>query len=351
MPTKHLHKVHISGIQSFKRCRQAWFWNSPQGLNLTPRDKYIPYFTGSLVHHCLEYRYKFGTPVETAIATYLEANCSAFELADNRISEQVALVTGMLKHYDLWQHHDTTWLSDDNFDFIDNERPFKAHLWNNTRHSIELRGTYDGVVKSRHNGKYYLWEIKTTRSITEREKQLDLDSQTDAYINAASRELELPISGVIYTLLLKKVPDQPKVLANGTLSQALTQDTTADWYLDAAKTHHSGAFKHDHAEGKALIKALYSDVLNQLLVKENKYFKRVVISRSKVELDDSWRQLQSVAKEMINPKIAIYRSEDNACNYCIFRDPCIAKRKGENFNALLNSNFVFNNRYIEEVSE
>lgn len=344
MPTVKDHILHISGVQQFKACRQAWQWASPLGRNLTPVDKYAPFFIGSLVHHALEYQYRFGITPEQSIAEYLAQNCTPAERQSEKILEQADQAAGLLKHYNLWQRHDQTWLADANFEFIANEQPFRVKLWDNSRKRIYLAGVFDGVVQSKHNGLYYLWEIKTTRSIIEREKQLQLDSQADAYTNAAQRMLGVKISGIVYTLIRKKVPEAPKALKDGTLSQSASQDTSAEWYLAYARNYHAGA-------SNVFLSETYGAFLNTLLAQENKFFRRVVVNRSQYELADSWTQLQQVAREMIDPRTSIYLNESHACNYCLFRAPCIAKRSGRDYEAILGSSYVFNERYADEVSE
>jgi PD-(D/E)XK nuclease superfamily len=344
MPRRTQHIIHISHVQAFRACRQAWHWSSPQGLNLMPVDKYAPFFTGSLVHHCLEYRHKFATPADEAIAVYCDRELTPAQKQDPKLLEQIELVKGLLAHYALWQKHDKTPLADRAFCFVDNERPFNTKLWSNSRHTVTLAGIYDGVVQSLDDGKYYLWEIKTTRSIAERSKQLALDAQTDAYVNAAQRELNLPISGIIYTLIRKKIPEAPKELKNGLLSQAANQDTTAEYFLNYVKHYHSD---RDHA----WLGATYGQFLNDLLAQDNRYFARIVVNRSQAALADSWQQLEAVTREMIAPHTAIYRNETYACNYCLFREPCIAKRDGGNYQAILANNYVNNPRYADEVGE
>lgn len=344
MPRQHTHYVHISHVQQFKACRQSWAWGAPQGRNLTPRDKYAPFFTGSLVHHCLEQRYKDGMPTLDALRMYIDRELNAEQQRDPNLLEQIDLVRGLMQHYDLWQKYDRTHLADTQFRFLANEQRFEIPLWSNSRHKITLASIFDGVVESLHDGKYYLWEIKTTRSIAERLKQLDLDAQTDAYINGAQRVLGVPLAGVVYTLIRKKVPDAPKILKDGTLSLDARQDTSAAWYLDAVKAHHSDW-------GKAQISMQYGAFLDGLLQSANRYFARIVVNRSQAALNDSWLQLQAAAREMINPRIPIYRNESYSCNYCLFRDPCIAKRDGRDYEDQLARNYVFNERYASEVDE
>lgn len=351
MPHKTHYKIHISDVQRYKACRQAWSWSSPIRANLTPRDKYAPFFTGSLVHHCLEMRYKYDAPVNDAIESYCRIELTEAQQTDPKLLEQIELVRGLMKHYELWQKHDRTWLSDAGFEFIASEQTFSVPLWSNSRNSIELIGTFDGVVKNKHNGKTYLWEIKTTRSLSEREKQLQLDNQADAYTNAAQRILGMPIDGIIYTLIRKKIPEHPKIIKGNLLSVAESQDITAEWYLDLVKQHHFPQSMLDRMLINAWIKDQYGNFIDYLAKRGNNYFSRVVVNRSQIELADSWTQLQAVAREMINPKTAIYRSEDHHCNYCLMRQPCLAKFKGQDYATILNNSFVYNERYADEVIE
>lgn len=309
----------------------------------------MPFWLGSLVHHCLEMRYKYSASIQEALASFPQLDRPLEEITDPRQLENIVLARGLLLHYDLWQKYDRTWLRDDNFDFIASERDFATALWANSRNRIEIVGTFDGVVKSKHNGKHYLWEIKTTRSITEREKQLALDSQTDAYLNAAQRILGIELAGVVYTLIRKKIPEFPKILKTGMLSQAKDQDTSAEMYLAHVKAHHGlGAWATDP---KPWIRDNYGDIINHLAQQGNPYFSRVVVNRSQAELQDSWDQLQAAAREMIDPRTYIYREESYACNYCLFRHPCITKRAGGDFRAILDRDYVFNERYADEVPE
>lgn len=346
---KH-YKVHISDVMRYKSCRQAWQWSSPLKSNLTPKDKYAPFFTGSLVHHCLEMKHTIGLPTSQAIKMFLDQECTPEQKQDQTILDQVQLVYGLMQHYDLWQKQDTSWLADSNFEFIANEQDFATIIQRNSRSIIELVGRFDGVVKSLTNGKYYLWEIKTTRSIAEREKQLALDSQADAYTNAATRMLGVPIEGIVYTLIRKKIPDFPKVLQNGNLSAATSQDITAYYYLDCIKRHHSEVLDSlDLVATKAFIKSMYGNTLEALLNNDKPYFKRVLVQRSATELANSWNELKLVSREMISKRTPIYLNESYGCNYCLFRNPCIAKRAGKNYQEILDRDYVYNQRYADEI--
>lgn len=348
MPKRYNYEIHISDVQAFKRCRWAWQHSSPIMSNLQPKDKYAPFFVGSMVHHALEYHYKFAIPTKEAIYAYVAANCTIDELKDPGIMEQADLAMGLVDHYKLWQKHDQTWLADNNFVFVAPEQSFKILLWENSRRRIWLAGTFDGVVQRLDNGLLYLWEIKTTRSLIEREKQLALDSQTDTYAGSAQEVLGQPIAGIIYTLIRKKIPDTPKVLQNGNMERKASADTTVEFYLDCVKKHHSPYFDND-AELKSYLADAYGDYLNELLKKPNNYFRRVIVNRSPAELATARWELLATAQQMVNFRTPIYRTDGYHCNYCLFRQPCIASKQGntQQYISLIDNGYVPNKRFLE----
>ena len=344
MPSVTDYKIHISDVGAYKKCRRLWAWSSPLRGNLEPFDKYAPFFIGSMVHHTLEYHYKFGTPTDLAIQGYLQEHCTDDELVNPNIIGQINLAQGLVDHYLLWQSKDQSILADANFEFIAPEQDFKTILWRNSRKRIWLAGTFDGVVKQLSSGRYYLWEIKTTRSLIEREKQLALDEQADAYANAAQSVVGYPISGIIYTLIRKKVPEFPKIGNDSLLSQNKNQDTTPEFYLDCIKRNHPGITKE-------VIKAVYGDFINYLCQEPNKYFRRLVVNRNPSELRQSKLELIAAAQEMIDDRTPIFRSSGPHCNYCLFRSPCIALNQGRDYQRILAEGYTQNRRYSDEVTE
>ncbi len=340
MPRLTQHTIGITDAIAFRQCRQAWYWSSPLGCNLRPTEKHIPYFVGSLVHYGLECITKGSAAgIPLIIAEYVGNHCTVTEAYSTPILDACELAIGILQHYQLWQKHDTSPLADKNLEFISNEADHDVTLWSNTRNAIKLASTFDRVVHSKIDGNFYLVEYKTTSNMFKRFQQLQLDAQLDAYLNNASRTLDVPITGIIYTLLRKKVPEFPNILKTGLLSTAPKADTTAEWFLACAKQHHSG-----FEDRNTLIKAHYGDYLNTLLNNLNKYFTRAVVTRSNRELNDSWYQLQETAKEMVAQRTPIYRNENTHCGDCAFRAPCIAKRQGLDYQAILQSSYEQNVR-------
>jgi len=337
------YEIHISDINEYRRCRQAWHWSSPLRSNLVPVERYAPFFLGELVHHALEYHYRFRSNPLDAINLFLEASTgweksyrTVLTSLPPKLYEAYTLAITIADHYLIWQKYDQSWLADREFEFVAPEQDFSRVISSNTRKRIIHAGRFDGIVYHRAEGKYYLWELKTTRSLIEREKQLALDMQTDTYMLAAKDILArlgqsidgviYPIEGIIYTLMRKKEPTTPEVLKSGYLSTKANIDTTPEWYMETAKKHHSDL---DTNARKQIIDRQYADIIQTLLGQPNKYFSRILVKRSQAQLDNTQQDLAAISKEMIDPKTPIYITDGPHCNYCLFRAPCIAKRNGK----------------------
>lgn len=318
--------VHISDVQRFKRCRWLWDYASNLRQNLEPTERYLPFFLDSLIHYALEQRYTTRQSVDKSITAFLFDQFGDLPVP-GLLCETVKLARQMLDHYCLWQQFSDSQYADSNVEFLTIEHDFITELWSNTRRKINLAGRFDDIVRHKLTGKYYLWGIKTTRSITERVQQLTIDSQSDAYLLAADSVLaqlgiNAPCEGILYTLLRKKAPVEPKILQNNQLSQAKNQDTSPEFYGRFAAQHHRGMSTIE-------LQSLYNDFMIYLRTDGTPFFARVLITRTLPERNRAYLDLLSVANEMSKPGIALYPTDDYRCNYCLFRTPCLLRRKGE----------------------
>lgn len=371
MPAKVIdYYIHSTDIGRFKDCRRRWDWESHLRRNLEPRDKYAPLWIGTLVHHGLEMWYRAnpgkqvgsvalsiesGTPTvrveadsyypEFSIADYTKQHLTQAQLDDPRNTESETLAINLVDNYIRWQRTDRTWLADRNFEFIAPEQEFKVLLWQTTRARVWLVGRFDGIVRRRDNGLLYLWEIKTTRSIAEREKQLDFDEQTSAYLYAA-RALGYDVQGEIYTLIRKKIPESPRILKNGMLSTDVSIDTTQEHYWTCVKAHHN--YANLPIEERAIIFKHYTPILDHLGQQPNKFFKRVPANRSTREIEHSASEIVAVAREMLSKTTPIYMTATARCNYCLFRTPCAAYNRGQDYEAILERDYQQNPKFTKD---
>lgn len=343
-PTEY--QIHITDLNEFKRCRRAWYWSSPLGLHLEPIGGYAPFFLGTLVHYALEAHYKWGSDPNQALAGYFESRsgwsktyvqCLA-ELPE-KLYGQVPLAIGIVDHYLEWQKYDQTWLADREFEFVEVEYPIERALWSNTRRKIVHAGRLDGIVRHKATDKYYLWELKTTSSIKSRTMQLDTDSQADAYLSSAQAVLPYSITGLIYTLMRKELPVEPKVLQNGNLSINSRIDSSAEHFTEFAKKHHNN--------DRAMLDQ-YGSIVQELLSQPNKFFSRVVVQRSQAELAHSQADFLATAHDMINPNLPLYANDSPHCNGCLFRKPCLAYRRGQDYQAILAAEYQTKQDRIED---
>lgn len=355
MPKVTDYNVHATDVQRFRQCRQLWQWASPLRSNLTPKETYAPFFVGSLVHYGLEHLYRNGTNPAQALAEYAITELGALPAEDSPLYEHYELAVALVEHYRLWQSNDRSQLADSQLEHIATEQEFQYLLWRNSRKRVYVRGRYDGIVRHKATGLYYLHEVKTTRSIRERIRQTDLDTQTDTYLLTSNRVLSellgttTHVEGVIYTLLRKKIPATPAVLKSGNLSVAKIS-TTPYAYAAAIRAHHGTQLS------KSELAALYGDYLQALIAAdgEDPFFTRIIVKRTPEELASANTDLHATVAEMINPHTAIYPNPNDRCGYCLFRNPCIARQRALPLHEralALATNYKQNDRYLAERNE
>lgn len=347
------HDIHISDVLAFKGCRRKWDFQSLLRQNLTPLGVYAPFFTGRVIHGALDHLYRWGVDPVDEVDSLVEAEVQQLRTeyptiyAANlpTINEQTQLCKGLLSHYGQWRQSYNGPFNDRDLDFLNVEQAFNVPLRtprNFIARNLRLAGKFDGVVRHKKDDKLYLWEIKTTKSIAQRVQMLDLEEQADAYAIAAQELLGQPIAGIIYTLIRKALPATPEILKNGNLSQNKQIDTTFSHYLAAIRENHR------HNATNAFIQDTYGTFLQHLLDNGKPFFARVMIKRSAAQLKASRNELYAVAREMVNPSVPIYHHGQMGCNWCIFREPCIAMQQGEIDYArrLLTQNYVQNTYHL-----
>lgn len=351
------YEIHVSDVRSFKTCRRKWNWSSPLRRNLEPVIPYMPFFTGRAIHFALDQYYTNGTPLTKSAGEFIqeerkgmiERTGAMWEKEEEKVQEQVDLIVGMLEHYDTWvkKQHDQRW-SDDQFQFIVMETEFSVPLRTPSGRAsprVYLAGRFDGVVARHDDGSIWLWETKTTRSIDEMTKSLANDEQCGAYMYAAQELLGVPITGVVYNLMRKKVPTFPRVLKDGTLSKAKNQDTTAEAYIRAIQTVHP-----DISNGKIL--ANYGEILQYFINEGTPFFARVPVYRTPQEIESLQNDLWTVALEMVRPSTPLYPAPAwFNCGFCRFRSPCLAMNSQKDVEFILEGEFQARQKPTEVLLE
>jgi hypothetical protein len=332
-------EIHISDVRTYKQCRRKWNWSSPLRRNLEPNVPYAPFFSGRLIHHCLEHYYRSHTPFTDSFNVFMAHEQKLMDEAGKLwpaeaqiVQDQLALCAGMLNHYALWIDSEQSRWSDDNLEFITLEESFSVPFFTPSGYrspKIYLGGRRDGLVRRRDDGTYWIWEVKTTRSIDELRRSLDNDEQAGTYLLAAQIQYNVKISGVLYNILRKKLPTIPDVLKSGFLTKRMDLDTTAQAYADAVKRNHPG-WTHQQRMDE------YGDIIRSLLDKGNTFFARIPIYRSQKEISELAQNLRLTALEMTRKSTPLYPAPSwMNCNFCHFRGPCLQMNAGGDTEFLL----------------
>jgi hypothetical protein len=250
--------------------------------------------------------------------------------------EQIEMMRGLLGHYKLWVEQDHKMYSDENLEFISLETEFDAPLrtpGGRSSRRMRLGGRFDGVVKHIPTGEYWIWECKTTRSVQELVNSLANDEQCGAYMYAASQMLGVPIKGVLYNILRKKVPSYPQVLQSGMLSQATKTDCT-DFFYRWCILQMFPDYSDDTIQG------FYGGILTALREKEPVFFLRFPVYRSPYEIKGLMQNIYYTGLEMINPKTVSYPAPGWLnCTMCHFRSPCLTMNAGSDYDVLLREEY------------
>jgi len=333
-------ELHISDIRSFKSCRRKWNFSSPLRRGLESNTPYAPFLTGRAIHHAIEMYYGSGQLLLDALGEFFENEIkemgTLWPAEEEMVQEQIELSSGILEHYGQWLGRDAGRLDDKNLEFIALETEFSVPLRNpkgRKSNKIRLAGRFDGLVRIIDEDTYWIWENKTARSITELERSLANDEQCGAYMYAAQEIFDVPITGVLYNILRKKVPTYPRALNDGLLSRAKSIDTTVWAYAKAIRTHHPD-WEQD------TMWDFYGEVLEHLDMKGNTFFARLPVYRTPSEIQELVLNIWYVGLEMTRASTRLYPSPSWLnCNFCTFKSVCLAMNAGADYEFILSEEF------------
>lgn len=267
------------------------------------------------------------------------------------VDEMSELGQGMLLHYCLWAER-----RDERYDFIATERKFKipmpvpesetrgrGYKYNARRGmymdgsgwvsgTMEYAGRFDGIVQDKETGELYLLEFKTTRSMHNM-RWTFRGMQSTAYVWAASQLLEEAhgrLSGIMYRVLWKKLPDGPKPLVRGGYSQAKSQKTSFAYFkycLDKLADRDGRDRKEMYRENE--------DILRYLHENGTKFFNETILDRTPQQIDSTMRCLYHIGKRMSDPDVPIFPQPGFHCGWCSFEMPCSTKEAGGDYEGIL----------------
>ena len=338
-------EISVSDIRTFQRCRRRWDLTSPnrQSLTKAAKEAYpIYFFVGSVAHKAIEYmalnqfdQHTVDRAFDSIIAEYekkyrevVGMGFSPLELRPFEDQKPLlkCMVEGYVDRYSTEGSSGHATLK--NMHYIMIEAPYMVLIPDCDDPNDEeayLRGTFDGVAYDPTHDDYWIIEHKTY-STPPKEDDLYLDSQFLSYQWAFEKLTGIVPRGVIYDGMAKKIPTEPRLLQNGTMSRAKI-NTTARVYADALEE--AGLNVDDYAD--FLVKLKETEVSE-----DSPFYRRYKIPFYRNSNIHTEQWLRDVYGEMANPHIPIYPHRPyNGCWDCPVQDVCDAMTYGEDADYLL----------------
>jgi hypothetical protein len=203
---------------------------------------------------------------------------------------------------------------------------------------VVYAGRIDMLAEDK-NRNYWIVDWKTCTSLTSNVEFLYLDDQVGSYVWALTK-LGLPVKGFVYVEIKKGFPAPPKENKQRRLgckfSVSKAQNIDYKTYLSTIMDQDFEAFEEGH----------YNEFLEWLRNEGPDYHRRYQIAKSYNDLKSIEYNIGLEALDMIDPKIRIYPSAGRfGCNFCAFRQPCMEKNDGSDFQYALDTMFERREHY------
>lgn len=329
--------ISTSERSTFRRCLRKWWLSYCARIDLVPDGVNDALWFGTGYHYALADAEGFnihGSP-KRAFDAYLEA-CQKTTYIPSDADRYQQLAHGMLDYYySSWlpRRNEYNTLQINGIPQV--EVRFKAHF---PKRGYTYHGRFDRVVVDLF-GRYFIEEIKTAAQFDTR--KLPNDPQASAYTAIASLIYGFDFDGMIYTQHKKSVPEMPRELKSGALSQDRTQPTTHAMYRAALIA------KYDR------IPTEYIEFLNSLAQREtdegDQFVRRDKVYRNRIQQQNELRWIGQESYDMQRLRerghIAAYPNNTRDCGWeCQYTDLCAAMDDGTDWLALINESGIYQRR-------
>jgi hypothetical protein len=382
-----VHEIHTTELRSYRGCRRRWHWSF--GLDLQPNKTLSVFEFGIAFHKGMEAMYNpetWGAPRQL-IAQFAEAaffdeaqrqKKGFYALSDKGLGDdeerdydqQLELGRGMIHWYvtnhlplkefvpvyvevkfqvpitnpqgdqlycvcdKCWSKQKHHWVSN-NISVSDDDRAAWPGL------PVVYEGRIDAIVRDKF-GDYWIVDWKTTIRMMNEDADviLELDDQVSGYVWALRRKLGLNIRGFRYIELKKGYPKPPqelKVVRLGrSFSISQSQDTDVETFRRTVQQRDNAAYTA----------GLYDDYISWLASEGPRFLNDHKVYKRPVQLDNFGVHLYEQAVEMINPDLPLYPSPGRfSCGFCGYREPCLDKEQGGDYQYALDTMFEVKPRY------
>lgn len=379
---KLVHSLHTSVRKSFRSCRRRWDW--------AYREKYYPKITapplefGVAFHAAMEEFYnpamwtrdpairqglalvKFKQICEDQLKNYAKLNGEPEKRVIDEYQDRIKLGLNMIRHYT----NNVSPLSDVGFTPIEVEVPFEIPITNPdtsevlrckcddcwkkyTNSSLYNRAwikedifsswlglpvTYGGrldMLAKDELGRYWIYDWKTTSRMLNEDSEsafLALDDQIGSYVWAL-RLLGLPVAGFIYVEIKKDYPTTPDELSRLYRGRRYSTSKTA---MSTEEIYRNWVMEHD---AMAYAEGLYDDHIKWLKNEGPRFHQRHQIHKNDHECDQVGRDIYYEACDIIGQPHVYPMPGRFTCRNCLYRQPCIGKNQGEDYQYTLDTLF------------
>lgn len=343
-----------SQITCHKKCKKQWFYRFLLMLDSLGFKKNLE--LGSYVHHLLD---EFYLPSDMSI------RCELIDAATLQVviqSRYEWVLTASQKYFDektkdlfeeeMQKYFDmrdeaeaivTRYISNNaedllKFSILATEQEFCIPVYNPKGKPTkdQFRGKFDMIVMDEFDSTWFYEHKTTALSVDNRFEDVDLEIQLNNYFMVASKMYE-DFAGGVLNVIRKKAPRIPEPLKSGkSLSVDKKIDTTYELYLEAIEKY--GFKKED-----------YTEILNILKEKGDRFFGRMIVSRSQAQLDETRNEIFYAIKQIKADVKAFEKSKDESiffrcpdmfCKNCSYFNLCILDSKKGDIKDYITSNFT-----------
>lgn len=279
-------------VRGFKNCRREWDYFSRQKLTTKQSDTSHRWF-GTTIHECLGRYYLYQ---ENPVDVFRELT-----LGDPAAENWYDLGISMMERYLDWAP---------TVDRFDRVLGAELQLFANLPNGEKISGRVDLLVEQQ--GRLWVVDHKTYQTFVD-DSDLETDDQLMTYLYLVSQNYpDIPVGGAFYNQLRKRIPAEPSINKNGSVSKVAI-DTTYEIYYNAIIAQ--GCDPSD-----------YQDQLNKLRGQE--FFRRSVVVRDQAAQDAFVEELQAIVYSMNHDPI-IYPNRTTYCRICDFANLCRIQSLGQ----------------------
>lgn len=311
--------VSISEIGSFLRCRRQWDFTATSRQSLRPKNQSKTFAVGSAVHAALEYN-ALGKDWRDGILDYTGDLEGGMEEKDLEFTQRLS--NQYFAHYG-----ESNPLDDQGLRYVGSEVSFKIPLpiFDGDGEPINFVGTWDGVALDSRD-RVWLIENKTAAKRADVEA-LQFNNQVVGYSWAFQVLTGLPVQGVLYNGVIKRLIAPPKQLKNGGFSTDKTASTTAQEFLKAVA-----------ASGQDPVR--YLEYLEYLEAQGyERFFMREKIYPTQMQLENWGKDLHMWVRQMAGEPEIFPTRPWSGCGDCRVRDLCQATDRGTSVDVLISNKY------------